>query len=253
MVTLVSPRFLKQEAKKLKKSLGISHHEALDEISKKYGFYNYRHFLNVLEKSKPAKKVDFKKSSSKNVTSKKIQFEIPLFQNPEMTFHEKLEILKLIQHSDHTQAMCEKWNLMKDEMQSALFNEFLTEQGQYEVNFRHPYFIPKEILLSDLNYEIKGGILCVDGDYDLKIKFHSEGFYLMEGSELIEFGSEVPDGYKEEPHFKGRVLSGSFGIKIDINKKILIPHLNIVEIIDGVIYAGTLRPTARLIPAFRLE
>jgi hypothetical protein len=253
MITLVSPKFLKQEAKKLKKILGISHCEALDEVSKKYGFSNYRHFLNFYEKSKLSKNLVLKSISLKNDMSKKIEFEIPCLENSQMSFHKQLEILKFFQDSDHVQAMCEKWDLMKDKMQSALFDEFLTEQGLYEIDFRHPYFIAKEISVSDLMYEIKGDVLCVDGDYDLKIKFDSEGFTLIEGSELIEFGSEVPDRYKEQPHFKERFLSGSFGIKIDMNKKIIIPHLNIVEIIDDTVYAGTLKPTARLIPAFRLE
>jgi hypothetical protein len=47
-------------------------------------------------------------------------------------------------------------------------------------------------------------------------------------------------------------LSGLFEIKIDRNKKIIIAYLNIFEIIDDMVYAGTLRPTAKLIPAYRL-
>jgi hypothetical protein len=47
-------------------------------------------------------------------------------------------------------------------------------------------------------------------------------------------------------------LSGLFEIKIDRNKKIIIAYLNIVEIIDDIVYAVTLRPTSKLIPAYRL-
>jgi hypothetical protein len=234
MTTLISPRFLKQVAKKLKKGLGISHHEALDGASKMYGYSNYRHYLNILENSMPAKKVVLK-----NV-SKKIQVEIPFCENSQISFNEQLDILKLFQNSDDMQSTCSKWNLMKEEMQSALFNEFLTEEGEYEIQFRYKYYIAKEISLSDLEYEIKGDTLCVDGGYDLKIKF-----------DISEF--EIPDHYKDEPHFKDRVLSGSFGIVIDRNKKITMPHLNIIEIMDGIVYAGTLKPTARVIPAFSLE
>jgi hypothetical protein len=126
---------------------------------------------------------------------------------------------------------------MKDEIQHALFNEFLTEVGEYEIQFRHHYFVAKEISLKELEYEIKGNMLCIDGEYDLGIKFDSD---------------DIPEHYQEEPHFKDRILSGSFGIKIDQNKIVTIPHLNIIEIIDGIVYAGTLKPLARLIPAFRL-
>ncbi|MCL9685872.1 hypothetical protein MJ258_17445, partial [Legionella sp. EUR-108] len=164
-------------------------------------------------------------------------FEFPVGKGSQISFSEQLQILKLYQHSDDFQSTCQKWELMKNEIQNSLLNEFLTETGQYEIDFRPPYYIAKEISLSDLNYEIKEDILCVDGDYDLKIKFHGE----------------VPENLKEEPHVKDRVLSGSFGIKIDPNKVITIPHLNIIQIEDGVVYAGTLKPLARLIPAFRIN
>ncbi|GEM_PF-1547426 len=242
MVTIVSPAFLKQEAKKLKKSLGMSHHEALDEVSKKYGFSNYRHYLNVLEESKP---VTEEKISLENDRSKAIQFETPFEQSAQMSFHEQLDFLKVFQHSDDMQAQCEKWNLMKDETQSALFDEFLTEEGQYEIDFRHKYFIAKEISLSDLKYKLKGDMLYIDGEYDLTIK--------LEDSEQIEFVYEASDHCKEYSPFNDRVLSGPFGIKIDRNKKIIIHHLSIIEMIDGLVYAGTLKPTARLMPAFRPE
>lgn len=49
MITPVSPRYLKQVAKKLKKSVGLSMSKALDEVSKNHGFSNYRHYLNVFE------------------------------------------------------------------------------------------------------------------------------------------------------------------------------------------------------------
>lgn len=237
MIIHVSPSFLKQEAKKLKKSLGISHHDALDEASRKFGFSNFKHFLNFSEKYNSSKEVVLQEVSSKNDTAQKIELEIPGVQNSQIPFSEQLEILKLYQHSDDFQSTCQKWKLMKNEIQASLFNEFLTETGEYEIDFRHPYYIAKKISLSDLRYEIKGNILSVDGDYDLRIKFNGI----------------VPKSLKDEPHFKDRVLSGSFGIKIDKNKVITIPHLNIVQIEDGVVYAGTLKPFARLIPAFRVS
>lgn len=236
MTIRVSPSFLKQEAKKLKKSLKISHHDALDEASRRFGFSNFRHYLNFSEKFHSTKELVLQEFPSKNNIAQKIELEIPVVHNSQMSFSEQLETLKLYQHSDDFQSTCQKWELMKNEIQTSLFNEFLTETGKYEIDFRHPYFIAKEISLSALRYEIKRDTLCVDGDYDLKIKF----------------GSEVPDHYKGEPHFEERVLSGSFGIKIEKNKEITIPHLNIIQIEDGVVYAGTLKPFARLIPAFRL-
>lgn len=236
MITLVSPSFLKQEAKKLKQSLGISHHEALDRASNKYGFSNFRHFLNFLEKSKPVKDVLFKKISLNNDMPK---IEISHLENSQISFEEQLDILKLYQNSDDIQSTCKKWNLMNNEMQSTLFNEFLTEQGENEIHFRHPHFIAKAISLSDLEYEMLEDTLCVDGVYDLKIKLNCD--------------EEEFDLYNVEPHFRERELSGSFGVEIDRHKIITIPHLSIVQIIDGMVYAGTLKPTAKLMQPYRLN
>lgn len=38
---------IKKEAKKLKKEMGIQHSKALDIVAQKYGYQNYRHFLNT--------------------------------------------------------------------------------------------------------------------------------------------------------------------------------------------------------------
>lgn len=234
MITMISPTFLKQEAKKLKKRLGISHLKALDEISKKYGFANFRHFLNFYEKSKSSEACN---EISRKKNSPIIHTDSHLYQIANLSFDKQMEILKLYQDSEDIQSTCKKWNLMKDEIQRALFNEFLTDVGEYEIQFRHPYFIAKELNLNELEYEIKGEMLCIDGHYELTIKFDSD---------------DIPDNYKNEPHFKDRILSGSFGIMIDLNQAVTIDHLNIVEIIDGVVYAGTIKPLARLIPGFRL-
>ncbi|HAU3911483.1 TPA: hypothetical protein F7082_15245, partial [Legionella pneumophila] len=153
MIIPVSPSFLKQEAKKLKKGLGISHHDALDEASRKFGFYNFRHFLNFSKKLDPSDNINLKKLSLKNTIVKTL-IEIPVPPNSKLSFTEQLEILKLYQHSDDFQSTCQKWQLMKKEMQDSLFNEFLTETGEYEIDFRHPYYIAKEISLSELTYEI---------------------------------------------------------------------------------------------------
>lgn len=233
MITLVSPTFLKQESKKLRKSLGISHHKALDEISKKYGFFNYRHFLHVFEKFKVSKDADFGKAPLQTNTSQKICIEIPKFDNHEMSFDEQLDTLKFFQEQEHVQAMCDKWGLMKEEIQTALFNEFLAEEGDDEIHFRHPYYIAKHVSLNEFMYEINDDILCVDGNYDLIIKLNCD--------------EEITD-----PLFQDRLLSGSFGIEIARDKTITIPHLSVVEIIDGTVYASTIRPNVRHLPAYKL-
>lgn len=56
MITPISPTYLKQKAKKLKKSHNLSMCLALDEVSRFYGFSNYRHYLNVFESNQKQSK-----------------------------------------------------------------------------------------------------------------------------------------------------------------------------------------------------
>ncbi len=232
------------------KNLGISHHEALYLNSKKYGFSNYKHYLNALASSIPLMEIT---CTSEHPASQNIELEISLYDNSQLSFQEKLAILQSIRNPDDMQARCINWALMQDEIQTTLFDEFLTKKGKYEIQFREANFVAKAISISDLSYEIIDGLLCVNGEYDLNIKFDSEGFCLIEGSEVIEFGLDVPEQYKEYPHFKERSLSGPFGIKIGMNEKITILHLSIIQIIDGMIFAGTLKPTAKLFPAIEVK
>ncbi|MFA6236227.1 MAG: hypothetical protein WC635_02780 [Bacteriovorax sp.] len=53
MITPVSPSFLKQEAKKLSKNQGIPLSKAYDEAAKKFGYHNYKHYLNESKRRIP--------------------------------------------------------------------------------------------------------------------------------------------------------------------------------------------------------
>lgn len=56
MITPISPTYLKQKAKKLKKSHNLLMCVALDEVSRVYGFSNYRHYLNVFKSNQTQSK-----------------------------------------------------------------------------------------------------------------------------------------------------------------------------------------------------
>jgi type II secretory pathway pseudopilin PulG len=47
--SLVSPSFLKQKARQLKKEKSLSQSQALNEAAQHFGFSNYKNYLNVLE------------------------------------------------------------------------------------------------------------------------------------------------------------------------------------------------------------
>ncbi|WP_019218440.1 hypothetical protein [Legionella tunisiensis] len=215
MITPVSPRFLKQEAKKLQKSRNLSRSKALDEVSKKYEFSNYRHYLNVYESNRKkfasTKHVLLKNISLEKDMHKKMELALSFIRNFKIPFRDLLDILKQFQHSERAvQAICEKLNLMKGEIQKFLFNDFLTDEGQYEINFRAPNFIAKEIVINGLTYEIDKDKLCVDGDYVLKTEF--------------EFELDENDPNSKDERFKDREFDGSFGVEIDRNKEIIFVH-----------------------------
>lgn len=221
MKSIVSPSFLKQKARQLKKEKSLSQNQALNEAAKELGYSNYKHYLNMLETGRNHKELHLKNISSEKDMSKKMELAILFIQSFKITFHEKLDILKLFQHSDVIQVLCEKLDFMKNDIQSCLLNDFLTDEGKDEIHFRHPYFKADEISLSSLTYEIDEDLLYVDGSYNLKTK--------------IDFG--YVELANEEDHenecFNDRELFGTFGIKIDRNKKITIEHSDIGEEIEG--------------------
>ncbi|KTD62117.1 hypothetical protein [Legionella spiritensis] len=215
MITPVSPTFLKQEAKKLKKSQGLQMSKALDEVSKKYGFSNYRHYLNVYESN--SKQVQVTKEdllkiiSLEKDTAKKMDLAISFIKESKILFRDSLDVLKQFKHSKRAiQTVCEKLNLMKKEIHSFMFNAFLTDEGQYEVNFRAPNFVTKEISIMDISYEIRGDNLSVDGNYVLETEF--------------EFELDENDPVSKDERFKNRKFDGHFEVEINRHKKITLVH-----------------------------
>ncbi|PJD92934.1 MAG: hypothetical protein CK424_05040 [Legionella sp.] len=230
--SIVLLSFIKQRARQLKKERSFSQSQAYDEAAKEAGFSNYKNYLNLSEanrkQSKPGKEALLKKILSENETPKKIKLAIAFIQNYGAPFRETLGILKQFQYSETAiQAMCEELNLMKYEIQSFLFNDFLTDEGRYEINFRASNFIAKEVSISDLTYEIDEGVLCVEGRYVLKAEF--------------EFELDEDDPINKAERFKNREFDGSFGIEIDQNKKITFVHSDIGEEFEGLYQVASFR------------
>jgi hypothetical protein len=260
MITLVSPTFIKQRARQLKREKSLSQSQAYDEAARESGFSNYKHYLNYLEnhqQPKPSIEDILKNILLKKDISKEMELAISYIKNFEIPFHDILSILKLFQYSEgdknfiykkltldkdfhdlvkpDLQYVGEKLNLMNSEIQSYLLDDFLTKEGESEIQFRHPHFMAKTISLHDLAYAIDVDTLRVNGQFDLAIKFESK----------------VPEEYKEEPHFKDRSLFGCFVIDISRNKKIKIVHSEIGEIIDGYMYKSWFRPNVKTFPAIK--
>ena len=235
-ISLVSPSFLKQKARQLKKEKSLTQNQALNEAARQLGYANYKNYLNFLKSnSKQLKlsKEDFiKKISAENVISKKMDLSIAFIQNFKPSFCEHLDILKLFQHShelghhpefewlDDVHFVCEKLNLMEDEIQKYLLNDFLTDEGKIEVDDTQQYAMAKEVSVRDLTYEIKENMLYVDGIYDLKTQFDFEAFE-------AEVEAEVSEEDRKDEYFDTQEQSGSFGVTIDGNENFTLVHSDI--------------------------
>ncbi len=255
--SLVSPSFLKQKARQLKREKSLSQSQALDEAAQQFGFSNYKNYLNVLEanlkQSKPAKEVLLKQIASEKNIYKKMDLAISSIFNSKIPFPEQLDILQLFQDSDDSdddydsekqaiceklilsedlrykdygvqpclQFVCEKLNLMKDEIQSYFLNSANTDEGKDDLHDLDPeildtdHFIAREASVYDLIYEIDEGTLRVEGDYYINFKFDSDN---------IPVDEEYPAEYHRSGYFNDRKMSGSFGATVDKDKKITIVH-----------------------------
>lgn len=112
---------------------------------------------------------------------------------------------------------------MKDEIQAYFIKDVNTDENRWCLNDIHPDiiniddFIAKEAAVNNLIYQIDKDTLSVEGDYKIIFKLH--------GDKLIPENEDDPHyEYFKNEHHKDREMSGSFGVEIDINKKITIVH-----------------------------
>ena len=112
MKSLVSPSFLKQKARQLKKEKSLSQGEALNEASRFLGFTNYKNYLNILE------------SSRKAIDPIKAEQVISLLKEINSSFKMKLNILESLD-SNTIQSICSKISFMNDEIRDHVQKSFL--------------------------------------------------------------------------------------------------------------------------------
>lgn len=213
--TFVLLSILKKKAKQLKKENSLTWHQALDDAAKEFGYSNFKNYQNISEAGvnqyKVAVEAILKNMSLEKDMFKKMELVISFMQNYEAPFRDLLNILKQFQNSEAAiQNVCEKLNVMEEEIRLFLFNHFLTEKGEYEINFRAPNFIARELSISDLTYEIDETLLCVDGNYVLTTKF--------------EFELDENEPGNTNDFFKDREFDGYFEVEIDLNKEITFVH-----------------------------
>ena len=150
MTSPISPSFLKQVARKLKKERSITQSMALDYAAKLHGFTNYKNYLNVLEEKKknssPSKDTLLKNIFSEIDIQKKESLAITYIHNFNPPFEILFKIVNEFKNSEEVvQTVCS---------QSGLHNK---------VQALMEGFVAKHISIRGLNYSFKNGLICTTG------------------------------------------------------------------------------------------
>ena len=218
--SLVTATFLKQKARQLKKEKNISLHQALDEISKEFGFSNYRHYINQLESNRPQAGIEsvLKYLSMEKDESKKIEFAVLFVQNNNISFPNMFNLLEQFQQSKNAvQLICEN-SAFDYVAETSMLNYFLQSKEDLQALPLREHFVAKNIIIENLVYELITERLNITGLYTIEFEF--------------EFLSEVEEEMRNMSHFKRDPMFGKFEMTIDRNRQVTIANPSIGEISD---------------------
>lgn len=232
MKSLVSPSFIKQKARQIKKAKSLSQSDALNEAVKEYGFSNYKNYLNALEKNRPIpssdsseKKLRFNEIFSEKDSSKKEHLAVSFIHDFNPPFHELFEIINHFQYSaEAVEQICQQSNL-QNEIQKSLLDYFVAAKSDIQALPLKEYFVAKSVSVRSLNYEFGESNIHVSGKYHLE----------------FEFEMEVPEDGKHLPHFRRDPMFGDFEAVIDKDNNITFDNPSIGEEVDGKIYMGSFK------------
>lgn len=222
--SLVTPTFLKQKARSLKKDKSISWHQALEETAIQFGFANYKHFLNDWEsnqqlESSSAVESLLKKLSLEKDTPKKLEVAVPFLQNNKMSFPEMFDVFEHFRQPDEAlQIVCENSYFLDHVLRTMMLQYFLKSKEDVQALPMKEHFIAKEVVVEEIVCELLTERLIVKGLYTIWFEF--------------EFLSEVEDEMKHLPHFNRDPMFGHFELTIDRNKQVTIANPTIGEISD---------------------
>ncbi|WP_374030013.1 hypothetical protein [Bdellovibrio bacteriovorus] len=211
---LVAPPFLKQKARQLKKEKSLKQRDALDLASMLFGFTNYQHYLNALEDSrKPRMATDedmFKLWEDKQQIAMQRFAEVELLiQKMDLQIADHISSATKLSSVDELKKFFETKTNVKQFLELKLLQDLL-EDEESNVDDYAQYHIAKSVTLKDLKFEIVDGILKVEGNYDLILKF-------------------AFDYDENNPHdvFKDDYMFGSFDLTIDAEKNIVVEDMDI--------------------------
>lgn len=206
----VTPSYLKQKAKQIKKERSIPQHEALDEASKLFGFTNYKNYLNSLKaNSRPQIGSVLSNLVAEKDSKKRLAVAMEFVSGNKVATCDLMEILKIFKSEKSVTAICEKSLLPKAIHKFMVEDLGRDESG--EIEDYAPYFKIEEVSVKDLVYRIEGDEIAVDGNYDIKL--------VVDG--------EVDEEDKDHPSFTPRYMDGDFELLIDRDQNITVKESSI--------------------------
>lgn len=227
---LITPTFLKQKAKQLKKEKSISLHQAREEMAVQYGFDNYRHFLNEWEanqKPKSQSEIDalLRKLSLEKDMTKKIELAIPFLQNNKMSFPDMFNVFEEFRSSaEAVQAVCENSFFLDHVVSKMMLEYFRVSREDVQALPLKEHFIAKNVVVEDLECELITERLNVKGLYTIEFEF--------------EHWSELEEDMKHMSHFNRDPMFGQFELTIDRNKQVTIANPTIGEVDEDGVFMG---------------
>ena len=210
MKILVSPSFIKQIARKIKKSRSLKHCHALDEAAKQYGFYNYKNYTNTLEFNNDQSHLLLaellKNISLEEDLSNKEHLATSFLDEFEVSIPDLFKIIDQLRNFKNIQSLCERSNLQII-VQTSIEIDMKTTDTLFEIQSDNPYYVPKDVAVKDLSYVMDERKIYVMGEYNLTLETE------------FEFNEEDKH-LKELPHFADRSIGGTFDLTIDKNGNI---------------------------------
>ncbi len=231
--SLVTPTFLKQKARQLKKEKSISWHQALEETAIQYGFSNYKQFLNDWEsnqqpKSQSAIEALLRKLSSEKEMAKKLELAIPFVQNNKMSFPEMFDVFERFRESgEAVQTVCENSFFLDHVVGTMLLEYFRQSKRDLQALPLKEHFIAKDVVIENLECELITERLNVKGLYTIEFEF--------------EHLADVEENMKHMPHFNRDPMFGQFEMTIDRNKQVTIANPTIGEVFEGKLFMGSFK------------
>lgn len=220
--SLVTPTFLKQKAKALKKEKSISFHQALEETAIQFGFANYKHFLNEWEANQQPKSASdiadlLKKLSLEKDMDHKLDLAIPHLLVNRMSFPEMFDIFEHFRESEEAfHLICKSSYFLDHALRTMMLQYFQVSKADVQGLPMMDHFIAKDVVIEDIACEMLTERLVVKGLYTIWFEFESL--------------AEVPEDMKHMSHFNRDPMFGQFDLTIDRNKQFTIANPTIGEI-----------------------